>query len=189
MDEKERINIIRILEDSIKAIKENNIIALKDLSNQSVHDTTIIQDEHTISLAVIIYSLSKFYERKLHYETMKGGDKFYNDCLKSLENAKDMIQRNDLIDFENEIKNYLKMLSKTEGKLNMYIKDVIEKAKINKASRLYEHGLSVGRTADILGISSYELMEYIGKTYIADVKENKTLNVKKRLETARRIFS
>ena len=32
-------------------------------------------------------------------------------------------------------------------------------------------------------------MDYIGKTYIADVKENKTLSVKKRMEVVRNIFS
>jgi len=189
MNTKERVNIIKILDASIKAVKDNNILLLKDLSNQSIHDATIIQDEHTISIAVIIYSLSKFYERKTHYETIKGWDRFNIECVTGLENTKDKLQRNDIIGFENELRGYLKTLSTTEGKLNAYIKDVVEKARINKASRLYEHGISIGRTADMLGINKYELMDYIGKTYIADVKENKTLSVKKRLEIARRIFS
>ena len=189
MNSKERINLIRILDRSINAIKKEDIISLKDLSNQSIHDAAIIQDEHTITIAVLVYTLSKFYERKFHYGTFKGWHGFCNDCLEGLEKAREKLQKNDIEGFENELKSYMKNLSNSDGKLNNYIKDVLNRARVNKASRLYEHGLSIGRTADILGINNYELMDYIGKTYIADVKENKTLSVKKRMEVVRNIFS
>ena len=138
---------------------------------------------------LVVYGPRRVGKTTLLNEYIKRWDRFNIECVTGLENTKDKLQRNDIIGFENELRGYLKTLSTTEGKLNAYIKDVVEKARINKASRLYEHGISIGRTADMLGINKYELMDYIGKTYIADVKENKTLSVKKRLEIARRIFS
>ena len=66
---------------------------------------------------------------------------------------------------------------------------MLNKARINKASRLYEHGISIGRTAELLGVTRFELMDYVGKTYIADVKENMTIGARERLMIARRLFS
>lgn len=189
MEIHERSNLIRVLDKTIKAIKNEDVVSLNDLSNQTIHDATILQDEYAISFAVLVYTLSKLYERHIHYGQFKGWDKFCSDCIKSLEASKISLEKNNILDFEVNIKSYLKSLERVDSKLKIYIKDVLNKAKINKASRLYEHGLSVGHTAELLGISRYELMDYIGKTYIADVKENQTTSVKKRLETARKVFS
>ncbi len=185
----ERINLIRVLDRAIKAIKENNIKDLKDLSNQTIHDATIIQDEYSISTAVIIYALSKIYERQFNYSHFKGWKELCLTANNELITARDRLQKNDLAGFDASIKGFLGQVTKIDKKLKVYIQDVLHKAKINKASRLYEHGLSIGRTASLLGVSRYELMDYIGKTYIADVQENKTITAKKRLETARGIFS
>jgi hypothetical protein len=44
------------------------------------------------------------------------------------------------------------------------------------------------QTADILGISPFELAEYAGKTGIADVNLSLTLDIKKRISLARSVF-
>ena len=61
-------------------------------------------------------------------------------------------------------------------------------AQIKKGSRLYEHGLSMAKSAEILGIGQWELMSYVGKTRIID-EEAVTTGVKKRLDVARKIFN
>jgi len=95
---------------------------------------------------------------------------------------------NDLQGFEKVMKQYTATLEKIDKKLKVHIQDVFRKARINKASRLYEHGLSVGRTAELLGINKFEVMDYIGKTYIADVKENITIDSIERLKFSRSLF-
>ena len=77
-------------------------------------------------------------------------------------------------------------LTKLDPKLKIHIKEVFEKARINKASRLYEHGISAGRTADLLGISTWELMDYSGTTGLAD--KGITKDVKERIKIARELF-
>ncbi len=182
-------NIIRILDEAVIAIKKDDIKALKDLSNQTVHDATVYQEEHTISIAVLIYTLSKIFEREFHYAQFKGWKNFLFDCMKSLETARDKLKEGKHQDFDAIIRSFIINIKKVDPKLRNYIQDVFQRAKINKASRLYEHGLSVGRTAELLGVTRFELMDYIGKTYIADVRENITVNAKKRLDFARELFS
>ncbi len=188
MDEHLRSNIIRVLDKVITAIKDQDIKELKELSNETVHDATVYQDEYSITIAVLIYSLSKIYERETHYGQYKDWKVFCFDCFRGLEVAKEKLIANDLPEFEKVLKEYTATLETVHKKLKVYIQDVFRKAKINKASRLYEHGLSIGRTAELLGITKYEIMDYLGKTYIADVKENTTLDPIDRLKFTRSLF-
>ncbi len=188
MEEEQRINITRIIGEAIKAVKNDDVKSLKNLSNETIHDASTVQDQHSIAVAVLIYTLSKIYERESHYEKFKGWRIFCLECQKVLETAKQKLESNDVEGFDLAIKKYMKHLKNVEKKLRNYIQDVLRKAKINKASRLYEHGVSLGRTADMLDITRFELMDYVGKTYIADVKESVTLNAEKRLEMARKLF-
>jgi len=188
LEEEQRINIIRILDETVKAVKEENIKLLKDLSNQTIHDASTVQDQYSITIAVLIYSLSKIYERETHYGQFKGWRAFCFDCTKGLEVAKGKLEKRDIPGFDKAIKDYVNILKELETKLKRYIQDVFNSAKINKASRIYEHGISLGRTAELLGVTKFQLMEYVGRTYIADVKENMTINPEKRLSIAREIF-
>jgi len=79
------------------------------------------------------------------------------------------------------------VISNFDSKLNLYIQKVIDEAEIKKGSKLYEHGISLAQTADLLGVSQWELMKYIGQTKIAD-KFVDEVNVKDRLAHTRRLF-
>ena len=68
-------NVIEVIGKALKAIKNEDIIAIKDLSNQTVHSSTVYQDPDNINIAVILYALSKIIERT-RYREMPGWDKF-----------------------------------------------------------------------------------------------------------------
>jgi len=85
------------------------------------------------------------------------------------------------------VKHLIKALAKHDARFEMFIEDVIEQANVKKGSKLYEHGISIGRAAEILGISEWELMEYIGKTTIADFKKEK-IDILERMEFAGSLF-
>ena len=87
------------------------------------------------------------------------------------------------------IKNKLDIIDRLDTKLKNYIKEVIKDSQIARGSRLYEHGISLGRTADLLGISKWELIEYSGKTGISEIREGITLSEDKRLRIARGLFN
>lgn len=189
MDERERRDIIHVLERAVNALKRGDIKELKDLSNQTIHNAAIFQEEYSVTVAVLIYSLSKIHEREMHYSKFKGWKRFQDTCYSGLVLAKERLVNSDLKGFDEALKVYVGALSKLDPKLKSYIYEVFDKARINKASRLYEHGLSIGRTAELLGITKFELMDYIGKTNIADVRGRITVNARSRLEFARRLFS
>ena len=78
------------------------------------------------------------------------------------------------------------IISTIDSKLKLYIGEVITQAEIKKGSKLYAHGISLGRAAEVLGISQWELMFYIGKTKLIDVKG--CVGVRERLNYARSLF-
>lgn len=187
MEEHIRHDIKDVLKGALTAMRQEDIKALKALSDMTIHNASIHQDVHSVSVSILIYSLAKLYERT-RYEGYKNWNKLCIDCENKLQNALDKLEQKDDAGFEKDIKDYISTLKGSEGKLKNHIRDVFHKARITKGSRLYEHGISVGRAAQILGVSEYELLDYVGKTYIADVKENFTIAPKQRLQTARSLF-
>jgi len=180
-------NILRILKQTITAINKNNIKKLKDLSNQTIHDSTTFQDQAAIETAVLIYSLSKIYERS-KYQTYKDYNKFNNIILHNLKQAQKNLENNKFKSFHNNLHNMFHISQKLESNLKKYINDIIKKGKIAKASRLYEHGLSAETTAKLFHISQWDLQDYTGKTGISDIPLSKTNNINNRLKLTRSLF-
>ena len=75
-----------------------------------------------------------------------------------------------------------------DERLPYFIQEIIEKAKISKGSKIYEHGLSLRRASELLGISQWQLMHYVGKTRIADTEAPPRISTKDRLRYAKSIF-
>jgi hypothetical protein len=178
---KERDNIKKILTETLEAIKSGNTQTLKDLSNQTIHTASITQDQDNIMVAVIIYSLGKIFERK-DYHLLPGWKSFYTLTKTSLERSIKDIDSNNDDKFRKDIQIISKAINKVSPKLKKYVQDVFERAKVNKASRMYEHGISLGKTANLLGTTLYELAGYTGTSGIADVNFNKTISAKQRIK-------
>ena len=187
MEEEVREDILDILRKSYEAIKEDDVKALKDLSNHTLHDASIFQDEYSVAVAVIIYSLSKIFERS-NFRVYKDWSLFYKICLEDLKKAEKFLAENKIEEYENVMKDLFNIMDKLGSNLKRYIVEVIDGAKINKASRVHEHGISIGRTAELLGVSQWDLMDYVGKTGIADVELALTKRVGERIKLTRRLF-
>ncbi len=185
MQEKE--NVLRILTETKQALEKGDALKIKNLSNQTINIASFTQDPDNIAVAVFIYSIGKILERE-NYRQLPGWDVFYKTIEVSLENSIKDIEKNNSDKFRKDFEAIHSVLGKLSGKLKEYIEFVFRKAKINKASRLYEHGISMEQTAKLLGISMYELAEYAGQTGIPDVVESKTINIKDRIKIAMEIF-
>ena len=177
ISDKEVIENVLIINSAIKAIKEKNNSKLKELSNQVIHDASIFQDADSISLAVVIYSLSKILERKGVVES---------SILISLEKLKiDMQQQNKKMAFRT-LRVLIQKIAREDSSLKMYITEVLDQAKIKKSGKLYELGLSISKSADLLGVSYWELANYVGKTTAGDVKPR--ITVRDRFNYTRSLF-
>lgn len=185
MQEKE--NVIHILKEAQLAIKKNDGLRLKHLSDRINHTATISQDPDNIILAVLIYSLGKIIERE-NYRRMKGWDFFIKTILKELEKASNFLKRDDIVSFRNCLGKMRNTINKIDGDLRNYINEVFQKAGINRAFKYYEHGLSSQRTADLLGISLWDLGSFIGQSNISEARVSQTIPIEKRIKIMEDFF-
>ena len=185
MQEKE--NVLDILKKTKKAIKDSDIMLIKQLSNRTVHTSSIYQDSDNIAVAVIVYALSKILEREKYHQYPEWNN-FYKNFLAGIDTAIFSLEKDNLEGFRKAIIKIRESIDRLSGKFKNYIQDVFRKASINKASRIYEHGISMEQTANLLGISIFELAEYAGETGIADVDLSITKDIRDRIKIVLDIF-
>jgi hypothetical protein len=183
MEEKVKRDLLAVLRSTLHVLEQPqpNVIALKDISNRIIHNASIFQDEHSVSVAILIYSLSKIIPR------VKG--KFDYSKIKNLISlAIEYLEDDNVENYHDFIKKIFAIVSKTDMRFRTHIQEVINQASINKGSRLYEHGISASKTSGILGISLWDLYNYIGATNIPDI-DKEISSVKDRLNFTRGLFS
>jgi hypothetical protein len=180
-------NVLRILKETKIAIENNDSFKIKSLSNQTINTSSLTHDSDNIAVAVMVYSLSKIVERQ-DYRSLPGWNPFYKKIILYLEKSIADIEKKEYDRFREDFKTIRGSIDNLSGKLKKYIKEVLRNAEINKASRLYEHGVSMEQTANLLGITLYELAEYVGRTGISEAPENKTMNTKERIKLVMGMF-
>ena len=185
MEEVVKNSILSMLDLMIKALIRDDPGELSVVSNNTIHSASIYQDEDSISIAVIAYALSKTCQHcsglGTKYRTLTAF------ILRHLQQAKDRLKKDDYQAYRNNMKHLIKTVSKTDKHYKLYIGKVMEGAKIKKGSVMYAHGISIGRVAEVLGISQWELMNYLGKTTLIEGAEG--VPVKQRIAFTRRIFN
>jgi len=182
MDEVVKKDILNVLSDAIEILRveeEKDVAELRELSNHTIHNASIFQDEDSVSIAILIYSLSKVIERR-------EGKVNYSVLMKMIRESKKNLGSERVDAYRRSIKKMFKFISTLDSKLKLYIEQVINQAEIKKGSKLYAHGISLGRAAEVLGITQWELMFYIGKTKLTDIKGG--VSVRERLNYARGLF-
>lgn len=185
--EKESLHTIQVLEDTQRGLQEGDAVKLKELSNETIHSACGIQDSVSLTIAVLVYSLAKILERKDGVK-VRDWDLFVRKFNSFLDLAIKAIRD----DRGERAEEYLVMARKTLtglGSIKHYVQEVFKKAAINKASKLYEHGISLGHTANLLGLTQWELAEYTGQSNVAESEQNITWDVKKRAKMALEFFS
>ena len=159
MNETIKEDLINILTNAIEILKKGDNFKLKKLSNHTIHNASIFQDKDSVSIAVIIYSLSKILER---------GKPDPTEIINLMQQGTDYLKKGDAESYKAIVKELFRFVSLVDTKLKLYIDEVIKQAEIKKGSKIYDHGVSMGQAASVLGISQWELMNYVGKTRIID---------------------
>ncbi|MAG02474.1 hypothetical protein CMI42_03995 [Candidatus Pacearchaeota archaeon] len=181
----ESAHILNILRKVKKSLQERDYIRLKILSDKVIEHVSVHQDSDLLSVTVIIYALSKLIERE-SYKKEKNWDRFYKGFLMNINEMIKALEREDMGGFRDEIKQNSKLLQGLTGRLKLYLSDVFRKARINKASKVYDQGISMERTARLLGVSIWEVSEYAG--HKPDVNLAVTMPIRERVKLAEEIF-
>lgn len=173
-----KTDVITVLQNAKQAIERGDILAIQEESNHIIHCTAIFQTPEAIQTAVIVYALGKMMERGLTINM---------EILDNIQKAIDFMKVDNLRGFSDEIKTIYKMITTLDEHLSRYMQHIITEAKIKKGSRIYEHGISLRQTAELFGLSQWELMNYIGKTRVNEYSAE-TVPVQQRMAFARTLF-
>jgi hypothetical protein len=171
-------DILNVLREALRILKNDDIFKLRELSDHVIHNATVFQDKDSITVAVSIYAMSKAFKDKNAVDPR---------LLVHLSKAIRSLEKAETISFEKAMKSIVQIIAKQDGSTKFYVEEVLERAQVKKASKIYEHGISLGQAADKIGISLWDLMEYVGRTNIADKFEDRS-NLKSRLEFTRGLF-
>jgi hypothetical protein len=177
---------ISVLEGTKQALLEKNASWLRELSNQTIHCASVHQDSGSIVTAVLVYSLSKLVERK-DFAKIKGWDKMVHDLSELFTLAIKAAMENEEEEYNKNMGRAREVLD-SFGSIKKYVDDVMRKAAVNKAAKVYEHGISLGQAASLLGLTNWELAEYTGQGKTAENKYNETISEKERAKTALDFF-
>jgi len=182
MNDTVRKDILRVLADAVDALQRHDFLALAETSNHTIHNAMIYQDEDSLVVAVLVFALGKVEQR--FYEEGKTPPKLAPMLL----DADRLLAGEDEAGYRRAIRSILAEIATLDEKLHLYIEEVLQKARLKKGSKLHEHGISIARAAEMLGISQWELMSYVGKTSIPDVQPARE-DARKRYKAAKRLFS
>ncbi|MCA9485844.1 MAG: hypothetical protein KC506_03305 [Nanoarchaeota archaeon] len=188
LPKKECVHIVEILRQTKEALLARNSIMLKSLSNNTIHNACNYQDSSSISIAVIIYTLSKLVERG-DFNRFRNWDNFVKKINSLLDLAARTLGEGDHQNYEMYVEKVRKTIESHSISLKPYVHDVLKKASINKGSKLYEHGISLEQTSKLLGVSQWELADYIGSKANSDYVQHRTMDVRKRAKMALEFFS
>jgi len=173
-----RQDLLHIIDRAREILQRRDAAQLKELSNHTIHDASIFQDEDSVDIAVVIYALSKLLERTsinvLEVEKM-------------LADAQRGLWMENIAEYRQGIQRIIKRITSIDTQLKLYVDEVIGQAQIKKGSKLYDHGISLALSASIFNVSEWELMNYVGKTHIVDAGLGVS-SVKKRLGWCRELF-
>jgi len=180
MNDEVRKNILYVLESLKSMLLKNEIVIsdLKMLSNSVMEDVSLFHDRDSILIGVLVYSLYKIFSRNSGFDKRP---------LKSL--IQSSIKKIDSeVEFHRSIRSIFDQINKYDKNVDQDILSIVEHAQIKKGLKVYEHGISIGQAAEIIGVSKWSIMEYLGRSDVIDKDPNMRVDQKTRLLFARSLF-
>ena len=183
MNEDIRQDTMAVLAKAKAAIEEHDEGLLADISDETIHNASIYQDKISLDTAIVMYALSKIVARLPDESTdLQRYLPSLDDAYKALRNQ----QQEDYLHIMHEL---AKEIEEHDRHIAKYVLDVMDQAKLKKSAKLYDHGISIAQSASTLGVSQWQLYDYIGKTRMNDGKGVSITNMKKRLQYTRKLFA
>ncbi|MFW6383226.1 MAG: hypothetical protein ACOCZQ_01135 [Nanoarchaeota archaeon] len=179
MHEDVKKDIIDVLKGSAQALRNGDSKTLRELSNHTLHNSSIFQDKDSVNIAVVVYALSKIVDKEKP-------DSSEVACM--IEQARRHLETDDVKGYEDNLTKAMEHVAEFDKKMDLYVRHIINQAGIKKGSRIYEHGISLARAAELFNISQWELMKYLGQTSIPDKMGQGGAEFEERLEHTRKLF-
>jgi hypothetical protein len=177
--QEEKQELDALIVRSMEALEKKDALAMRTISADANSLAAVEGHRELILLALVDYALSKIMS-KVHYGA-KDGD-FYGKITGLLSEARTSSKEVCISKLE-EIEDLVIKLDREEGNYN---RNIMDKARIKKASKLYEQGLSLRRASELTGADPVEVLDYVGGSKIHEFKGGG--KNAKRLQAAREVF-
>lgn len=188
LDGKEGAHVIQVLRESQEALRQDDAYRLQQLSDQTIHSASIYQHTDFIIIAVLMYSLNKLVIRKNKLQVQKWSQ-FIKKFNLEIDKAINSFKEKDIDEATRHLEHAKSLLTDLSPSVKQDVEEVIHRASVNKATRIYEHGISLQKTSKLLGVSQWEMAEYIGNRNMFDNPLNQTIDEKKRAKMALDFFT
>lgn len=187
-NKEELAHIEEVLRNVQQALVRADSMELQKLSDQTIHSASIHQHTDFLTIAVLVYSLHKLLEKR-DRNRIKNWDTFVKKFNAELQSAIQQLRKQDGEEFARHLEHAKDVLENISGPIKGMIDDIIKKAEVNKATKVYEHGISLSRTAQLLNLTSWELVDYIGQKGSHESPFTASIDEKKRAKEALEFFS
>lgn len=180
MNDQVREDILTVIKRALEIILSGEEIgmSLKELSNHTIHNASIFQDEDSLRFAVVMYSLAKICPEEKSRKTI----------ISLLHDAKDALIARNSVGYRAAIKKLIELIDAIDSKAQYSADKIMEQAGIKKGTKLYDHGISIAQSSDLFGVSQWDVYNYVGKVMTNERDAHWRLPVEERLKVARILF-
>jgi hypothetical protein len=169
--------------DVLNAFMKKNQKKMKKANSRIAEELMASFSEELFRLAVISYSLYKIMSKPRFYRKQYGqGMERIGQILGYME-RKAGRKKEYLVAADNFRETILEM----ESEDPRFVKSLIDKGKLKTAVVLYAQGMSLSLASELTRIPKQDIMDYTGKTMMADRVEE-AIGISERIKNAKRIF-
>src|SRR3972149_5225977 len=124
-------DILAVLDNVLLGLKNGDSKRVKEWSDHIIHNASIFQDKHSIRTSIIVYALSKLFEKwKYEEQNRKHWLSFWKDVIGELRKSKDSLKKNDVKTFSASLGKLTRLISIADKEFSDHLQYVLDKARI-----------------------------------------------------------
>jgi hypothetical protein len=177
------MSLKQLTHEVLDAFSKKNQKKMRKTNDKILEALMLSFSKEMFNLAVISYVLSKILAKPRFYgraykETMERMLQVLNHMERSAGNPGD---------YNIAAGNLEETIGQMESEDPRFVKSLIEKGKLKTAAILYAQGMSLSLAAEETGISKQDIMDYSGKTMMAD-RVVDAVGISERVKKAKKFF-
>ena len=182
-----RTDVKNVLDSAYGAIKNERYSELHGLSDHIIHSISIYQEKEIADCAVAVYALNKIFQKNkyLKHRDLPG---FRNRILRDLDSARKGISKNNMRVYTHAIRNMHIQIKTFDKKVGLFEQPLLDYAKVQKASKLVEHGISTSQASEFMKVPEWELNPKVGKTTASELKPATATDNRRRVALVKKLF-
>jgi len=157
-------NTIRKL---VLAYKTKDVRGLKNINHDCTMAMVLQNDPEFLNIGILSYMFSKIFAKPKFWKQGK-----MSQAMNQFRNYMDKLtiysKRDDSLSIDRTVKAMITLLETLESQDKKYIRSLEDSARLKMGSRLYAQGLSLGSASHKVNINKKEIIEFVGKTMMAD---------------------